>query len=67
MTGAGHNWVGAAEQLRSFVERAERLHAEREAIAAGIKEVYAEAKSGGEAWLRVPAMPFPLRHERGDA
>lgn len=47
MTGAGHNWVGAAEQLRSFVERAERLHAEREAIAADIKEVYAEAKSGG--------------------
>lgn len=47
MTGAGHNSVGAAEQLRSFVERAERLHAEREAIAADIKEVYAEAKSGG--------------------
>lgn len=47
MTGAGHNWVGAAEQLRSFVERAERLHAEREAIAADIKEVYAEAKGAG--------------------
>src|SRR3569833_2864812 len=34
----------AADQLRAFVERLERMHEERKAIADDIREIYAEAK-----------------------
>lgn len=37
----------AADRLRSFVERIERLEEEKKAIAGDIKDVYAEAKSAG--------------------
>lgn len=37
----------AAGQLRSLIERIERLEEERQTIAADIREVYAEAKSHG--------------------
>lgn len=37
----------AAEQLRSIIERVERLEGEKADIAADIKEVYGEAKSQG--------------------
>lgn len=37
----------AAEQLRSIVERIERLEEEKANIASDIKEVYSEAKSLG--------------------
>lgn len=37
----------AADQLRTFVERIERLEEEKQAIADDIKEVYAEAKGNG--------------------
>jgi uncharacterized protein (UPF0335 family) len=37
----------AGEQLRSFIERIERLEEEKRALSADIKEVYAEAKGGG--------------------
>lgn len=37
----------AGEQLRSFVERIERLEEEKKGIADDIKEVYAGAKSVG--------------------
>jgi len=37
----------AAGQLRSFVERIERLEEEKKALAGDIKEVYAEAKGNG--------------------
>jgi uncharacterized protein (UPF0335 family) len=37
----------AGERLKSFVERIERLEAEKEALAGDIKEVYAEAKGSG--------------------
>lgn len=37
----------AADQLRSLIERIERLEEEKAALATDIKEVYAEAKSGG--------------------
>jgi uncharacterized protein (UPF0335 family) len=37
----------AQGQLRSFIERIERLEEEKKAIAADIKEVYAEAKGTG--------------------
>ena len=36
-----------AEQLRSYIERVERLEEEKAAIAADVREVYAEAKSNG--------------------
>ncbi len=37
----------AVERLRSFIERIERLEEEKAALAADIREVYAEAKSTG--------------------
>ena len=37
----------AAERLRSFIERVERLEEEKAAIANDVKEVYAEAKGEG--------------------
>jgi uncharacterized protein (UPF0335 family) len=37
----------AAERLRSFIERIERLEEEKTGLAADIREVYAEAKSTG--------------------
>jgi uncharacterized protein (UPF0335 family) len=37
----------AAEQLKSFVERIERLEEEKKALADDIKDVYAEAKANG--------------------
>ncbi len=37
----------AAERLRSFLERVERLEEEKAAIAGDIKEVFAEAKGEG--------------------
>ncbi len=36
-----------ADQLRSLIERIERLEEEKTAIAADIREVYAEAKAHG--------------------
>ena len=37
----------AGERLKSFIERIERLEEEKKALAADIKEVYAEAKGSG--------------------
>ena len=37
----------AADQLRSIVERIERLEEEKQGIADDIKDVYAEAKANG--------------------
>lgn len=34
-------------QLKAFIERIERLEEEKAAIAADVKEIYAEAKSNG--------------------
>ena len=39
----------AADRLRSFIERVERLEEEKAALAADIKEVYAEALANREA------------------
>lgn len=39
--------TAAAEQLRSYVERIERLEEEKTNIASDIKDVYSEAKSMG--------------------
>lgn len=37
----------AAERPKSFIERAERLQADKEAVASDIREVLSEAKSAG--------------------
>ena len=37
----------AAEQLRSFVERIERLEEEKKALSDDIRDVYAQAKGSG--------------------
>ncbi len=37
----------AAQRLRSFIERIERLEEEKAALTADIREVYAEAKGDG--------------------
>ncbi|HEV7719329.1 MAG TPA: DUF2312 domain-containing protein [Arsenicitalea sp.] len=37
----------AADELRQFVERIERMEEEKKAIASDIKEIYAEAKGRG--------------------
>ena len=42
----GSNTI-AADHLRAFIERIERLEEEKAATAADIREVYAEAKSTG--------------------
>jgi uncharacterized protein (UPF0335 family) len=43
----GSNTAFAQGQLKSLVERVERLEEEKKAIADDIKEVYAEAKANG--------------------
>lgn len=44
----GHNVGGiSGEQLKSFIERIERLHEEREHLSADIRDVFAEAKGTG--------------------
>ena len=45
--GIGHNSGAAQSQIKSIVERVERLEEEKKAIQDDIKEVYAEAKSNG--------------------
>lgn len=43
---AGHNSI-AREQLRSIVERIERLEEEKKGVSGDIREVYGEAKANG--------------------
>ena len=47
MSNAGHNSGVAADQLKSIIERVERLHEERRAIGSDISDVYKEAKGSG--------------------
>lgn len=49
MSDIGHNSLGggAVEELRSIVERIERLEDQKSDIALDIKDVYTEAKSTG--------------------
>lgn len=44
--GVGHNSVTAA-QLKSIIERIERIEEERKELGADIREIYAEAKGNG--------------------
>lgn len=48
MSNIGHNSDAvAADQLKAFVERIERLEEEKAGIAGDIKDVFAEAKGNG--------------------
>ncbi len=47
MSDEDQNTVVAASQLRSFIERIERLEGEKKTISDDIKEVYAELKGSG--------------------
>jgi uncharacterized protein (UPF0335 family) len=45
--GLGHNSAVPREQLKSIIERVETLEAEKKEKQADIRDIYAEAKSGG--------------------
>jgi uncharacterized protein (UPF0335 family) len=46
--GPGHNSGSiGADRLKSFIDRVERLEDEKSALAADIREIYAEAKGEG--------------------
>lgn len=53
----------AADQLRSFIERIERLNEEKEVLQNDIKEVFAEAKMNG---FDTPAMRQILKLRKMD-
>ena len=53
----------AADQLRSFIERIERLDEEKQVLANDIKEVFAEAKMNG---FDTPAMRQILKLRKMD-
>jgi len=44
--GPGHNSV-SADQLKSYIERVERLEEEKAGLASDIKDIFAEAKGTG--------------------
>lgn len=54
----------AKEQLKSFIERIERLHEERQTISDDIKDVFAEAKGTG---FDTKALKAILQIRRQDA
>ena len=45
--GGDNSYTVAADQIKAFIERIERLEEEKASIAGDIKEVYAEAKGNG--------------------
>jgi uncharacterized protein (UPF0335 family) len=62
MMTVGDNSINAG-QLRTIVERIERLHEERKAIGDHISEVFKEAKANG---FDVPALRDVLKRRRMD-
>jgi uncharacterized protein (UPF0335 family) len=54
----------AAEELKQFIERIERLHKERDGLAGDIKDVFAELKGRG---FDAGAVRFVLKFRREDA
>jgi uncharacterized protein (UPF0335 family) len=60
----------AADQLRLFVERIERLHEERKSLADDVRDVFAEARGQGydtkimREIIRLRAMETHTRQER---
>ena len=62
----------AAAQLKSFIERIERLETEKSELAADIRDVYAEAKGNGfdtkimRQVIRLRKMEEPDRREQDE-
>lgn len=63
MNDIGHNSV-SKDQLKSIIERVERLEEDKAAIATDIKDVYAEAKGNG---YDTKALRAIVRRKRADA
>lgn len=63
MTEIGHNSI-AKDQLKSIIERVERLEEDKAAIASDIKDVYAEAKGNG---YDTKALRAIVRYRKEDA
>lgn len=63
MTEIGHNSV-SKDQLKSIIERVERLEEDKAAIATDIKDVYAEAKGNG---YDTKALRAIVRYRKEDA
>ena len=63
MTDIGHNSI-AKDQLKSIIERVERLEEDKAAIASDIRDVYAEAKGNGYDTRALRAI---VRRKRADA
>jgi len=60
----------AADQLRMFIERIERLEDEKRGIADDVKEVYAEAKANGydtKTMRKIVALRRMEKHARDEA
>lgn len=63
MNEIGHNSV-SKDQLKSIIERVERLEEDKAAVASDIKDVYAEAKGNG---YDTKALRAIVRRKRADA
>ena len=63
MTEIGHNSI-AKDQLKSIIERVERLEEDKKAISDDIKGVYSEAKGNG---YDVKALRAIVRYRKEDA
>ena len=63
MTDIGHNSI-AKDQLKSIIERVERLEEDKKAISDDIKDVYGEAKGNG---YDVKALRAIVRYRKEDA
>ena len=60
----------AADQLRLFIERIERLEEEKKGIADDVKDVYAEAKSNGydtKTMRKIVGLRRMEKHARDEA
>lgn len=60
----GHNSAVAKDQLRSIIERVERLTEEKDGITSDIRDVYTESKSNG---FDVKALRTIVRLRKMDA
>lgn len=63
MNEIGHNSI-AKDQLKTIIERVERLEEDKAAIGSDIKDVYAEAKGNG---YDVKALRAIVRYRKEDA
>lgn len=71
MSDIGHNsgdqtYRVVTSELRSFIERVERLEAEKKDIASQIREVYAEAKGRGYDTKTMRKIVADRRRDAGD-